>query len=123
MPRWLKVSRSIAARSGRSTSRRGFRAFGTSQLVFFESFSTHVQTTSVRLRGAGTENLKLTPGGPQAGFHLIGAPAEELAKKIAAGGEVTLDVQPANDKAFSLPLTRTDFDWAHGRFASCLRTL
>jgi hypothetical protein len=97
--------------------------FGTTQLVFFESFSTHLQTTSVRLRGAGTEVLKLTPGGPQAGFHLIGAPAEELAKKMATGGEVILDVQPASGKAFSVPLTRTDFDWAHRNFASCLRSL
>jgi hypothetical protein len=97
--------------------------FGTSQLVFFENFSTQVHTKSVRLRGAGTESLKLTPGGGVAGFHMIGAPAEDLANKMAAGGDVTLEVQPATGEAFSLPLTRTDFDWAHRNFASCLRAL
>lgn len=97
--------------------------FGTPRLVFFESFSNEVHTTSVRLRGAGTESLKMTPGGAMAGFHLIGAPAEELAKKLAAGGEVTLDVKPATGAAFSVPLTRNDFDWAHQEFASCLRSL
>lgn len=97
--------------------------FGTTQLVFFETFSTRAHTKSIRLRGAGTESLKLTPGGGVAGFHMIGATAEELAKKMAAGGEVSLEVQPATGEAFSVPLTRTDFDWAHRNFASCLRSL
>lgn len=97
--------------------------FGTSQLVFFETYSRSVHTTSIRLRGVGTESLKLVPGGPVSGFHLVGAPAEELAKKMAAGGDVTLEVKPATGEAFSVPLTRTDFDWAHQNFASCLRSL
>lgn len=97
--------------------------FATDRLVFFEAFSTQVHTRAIRIRGAGASVTEMTPGGPRAGFHLVGAPAEQLLKQLASGAELTLEVQPATGATFTIPLPRTDFEWAHQGFAGCLRSL
>ena len=97
--------------------------YATDQLVFFEAFSTQVHTRSVRIRGAGVDGVELKPGGRIAGFHLVGAPAEAVLKQVAAGAKLTLEVQPAAGKAFTIPLDATDFAWANSEFGACLRSL
>ena len=72
---------------------------------------------------AGAGVTELTSGGPTAGFHLVCASAEQLLKQVASGAELTLEVQPAVGTAFSIPLTRTDLEWAYNGFAACLRSL
>ncbi|WP_331153240.1 DUF2059 domain-containing protein [Steroidobacter sp.] len=97
--------------------------YATDQLVFFETFSTQVNTRSVRVRGAGIDDVELKPGGRIAGFQLVGAHAETVLKQLASGTKLTLEVQPAAGAAFTIPLDTNDLAWAHQDFATCLNTL
>lgn len=97
--------------------------FATRQLVFFERFSVQAHTRAVRIRGTGGSVLELQPGGPKAGFHLIGAPAEEVLKQLVSGADLTLEVQPAVGDAFVVQLSKADFAWAHAGFEACLQSL
>lgn len=97
--------------------------FATRQLVLFERFSTQVPTRSIRIRGIDGEAVELKGGGPRAGFHLIGASAENVLKQFASGAALTLEVQPVVGAAFAIPLPRTDLNWAHASFDACQRSL
>jgi hypothetical protein len=97
------------------------RPFGTAELVFFEEFSKQVQTRAIRVIGADMPAVDMEPGAQVTGFHLIGAAAQDVLKRLAAGAALELQVEPAKGATFNVPLTNTDLDWALPAFESCVK--